>query len=87
MLREFNAPEFFDKVIFRTLISTLNSNGLAQVGEDGNIHFDHSLELAANEARYVLPPDVRQAIMHMTSVDVAQAVAVVDRQQQAKAKK
>ncbi len=76
MLREFNAPEFFDKVVFRTLISTLSSNGLANVGEDGKIYFDQSLEMAANDARYVLPPDVRQAIQHMTRSDAGKAKAL-----------
>lgn len=76
MLREFNAPEFFDKVVFRTLVSTLSSNGLATIGEDGMIYFDQSLEMAANDARYVLPPDVRQAIQHMTRSDTGKALAL-----------
>ena len=76
MLREFNAPEFFDKVVFRTLVSTLSSNGLATIGEDGMIYFDQSLEMAANDARYVLPPDVRQAIQHMTRSDTGKAQAL-----------
>ncbi|TFV92435.1 glycerol-3-phosphate 1-O-acyltransferase PlsB, partial [Oxalobacteraceae bacterium OM1] len=66
MLREFNAPEFFDKAIFRNFIATLQRVGYAQIGVDGSILFDERLPLTANEARFVLPPDVRVAILQMT---------------------
>lgn len=84
MLREFNAPEFFDKVIFRTLVATLSAHGLASLDEQGMLIFDNALELAAHEARYVLPPDVRQAIMHMTHSDAQRALDVVQAQVQNK---
>ncbi len=74
LLREFNAPEFFDKVIFRTFIATLRNQDQAQVGEDGKIYFDKRLGEAASEARFVLPPDVRQTILHMTRLDTGVAV-------------
>ena len=63
LLREFNAPEFFDKAIFRTFIDTLKKTGYASVHEDGAVHFDHRLDLAATDARALLPPDVRQAVL------------------------
>jgi glycerol-3-phosphate O-acyltransferase len=70
LLREFNAPEFFDKAIFRSFIDTLKQTGYAQVSEDGMIHYDAQLVVAANEARFVLPPDVRQTVLHMTRVGI-----------------
>jgi glycerol-3-phosphate O-acyltransferase len=66
MLREFNAPEFFDKAIFRTFIATLNRAGYARTGEDGKLSFDERLLTAASEARFILPPDVRQTVLQMT---------------------
>jgi len=63
LLREFNAPEFFDKAIFRTFIDTLKKTGYASVHEDGTLHFDQRLDLAAADARALLPPDVRQAVL------------------------
>lgn len=66
MLREFNAPEFFDKAIFRTFIATLNRAGYARTGEDGRLGFDERLLTAASEARFILPPDVRQTVLQMT---------------------
>jgi glycerol-3-phosphate O-acyltransferase len=65
LLREFNAPEFFDKAIFRTLIATLTKRGQARMDEAGKIHFDENLKEAAAQAPFVLPPDVRQTILSM----------------------
>lgn len=65
LLREFNAPEFFDKAIFRNFIDTLARSGRAELGEDGKLHFGDALRRMSGEARYVLPADVRQAILHM----------------------
>ncbi len=65
VLSEFNAPEFFDKAIFRTLIATLTQRQQIKVEADGNIHFDEALKEVANEAHYVLPPEVRQTILAM----------------------
>ena len=69
ILREFNAPEFFDKAIFRTLIATLTKRGHIRIGEEGNMHFDDELKLVAAKSLYVLPPDVRQTILYMAHQD------------------
>jgi glycerol-3-phosphate O-acyltransferase len=65
ILREFTAPEFFDKAIFRTLIATLGKGGQIIIGEDGKIRFDDALKAVADEAQFVLPPDVRQTILFL----------------------
>ncbi|QDZ29954.1 glycerol-3-phosphate 1-O-acyltransferase PlsB [Noviherbaspirillum sp. UKPF54] len=69
LLREFNAPEFFDKTIFRIFIDTLTRNGRAELRGDGRLHFGEALQKASGEARFVLPADVRQAILHMAHTD------------------
>ncbi|WP_084300107.1 glycerol-3-phosphate 1-O-acyltransferase PlsB [Chitinimonas koreensis] len=69
LLREFNAPEFFDRAIFRTFIATLKQNGLAAEDEAGKLTFDAKLRNAAAESRYVLSPDVRQSVLHLTRID------------------
>lgn len=69
LLREFNAPEFFDKVIFRTLIATLTKRGQIRIGDEGNMHFGDELKLLAAESDFVLPPDVRQTILYMAHQD------------------
>ncbi|WP_338845286.1 glycerol-3-phosphate 1-O-acyltransferase PlsB [Massilia sp. W12] len=81
MVREFNAPEFFDKVIFRSLIATLGAQGIASVNqEDGKLHFDQRLLDLSNDARHVLPADVRQAITHLAGADAQDALNVVRQQ-------
>ncbi|QDQ27121.1 glycerol-3-phosphate 1-O-acyltransferase PlsB [Chitinimonas arctica] len=78
LLREFNAPEFFDRAIFRTFIGTLKQAGLAVEDEAGKLAFNGPLRAAASESRYVLPPDVRQSVLHLTRLDratVEQALA------------
>ncbi|MES2900479.1 MAG: glycerol-3-phosphate 1-O-acyltransferase PlsB [Pseudomonadota bacterium] len=66
LLGEFNAPEFFDKVIFRTFIDSLKKTGHAELGENGSIVFDARLSTAALGARSVLPPEVRAAVLQGT---------------------
>jgi glycerol-3-phosphate O-acyltransferase len=79
LLREVSAPEFFDRAIFRTFIATLKQAGLA--GEDGNgkLTFNGQLRAAAAEARYVLPPDVRQSVLHLTKLDRAVVEQALER--------
>jgi glycerol-3-phosphate O-acyltransferase len=69
LLREFNAPEFFDRAIFRTFISTLKQAGLAGEDDAGKLTFNGAVRSAAAESRYVLPPDVRQSVLHLTRLD------------------
>ncbi|GAB3260530.1 glycerol-3-phosphate acyltransferase [Chitinimonas naiadis] len=69
LLREFSAPEFFDRAIFRTFISTLKLNGLAAEDDAGKLTFNGALRAAAAESRYVLSPDVRQSVLHLTRID------------------
>ncbi|MFC4160792.1 glycerol-3-phosphate 1-O-acyltransferase PlsB [Chitinimonas lacunae] len=78
LLREFNAPEFFDRAIFRTFIQTLKERGLASTDEQDRLVFDGKLRDASAEARFVLPPDVRQSVLHLTRLEpatMAQALA------------
>ncbi|MFA6441111.1 MAG: glycerol-3-phosphate 1-O-acyltransferase PlsB [Sterolibacterium sp.] len=76
LLREFNAPEFFDQAIFHAFIATLRSNGQVELREDGKLHFGERLEAEAGEARFILPPDVRQTIFSMTRLDAGRLAGV-----------
>lgn len=69
LLREFSAPEFFDRAIFRTFINTLKTRGLASLDAAGKLEFHSSLREAAAEAHYVLPADVRQSVLHLTRIE------------------
>ncbi|WP_269531794.1 glycerol-3-phosphate 1-O-acyltransferase PlsB [Chitinimonas sp. BJYL2] len=69
LLREFSAPEFFDRAIFRTFIGTLKQAGFASEDDAGKLVFNGALRAAAAESRYVLSPDVRQSVLHLTRLD------------------
>lgn len=66
LLSEFNAPEFFDRSIFHAFIATLGQCGLAEQAADGRLVFGAALEAAVADARFALPPDVRQTILQWT---------------------
>ncbi|MBV8466823.1 MAG: glycerol-3-phosphate 1-O-acyltransferase PlsB [Burkholderiales bacterium] len=71
LLREINAPEFFDRAIFRAFIGTLKREHLATSDANGKLAFDTALREAATQSRYVLPPEVRQSVLHLTRLDEA----------------
>ena len=65
-LFEFNAPEFFDKKLFRNFIETLRGESLLTLSDEGKLLFDQTLETLYTETRHVLSSEVRQAIRQVT---------------------
>ena len=61
-----NAPEFFDKNLFRHFITALQNNEVIGTGEDGMIHYDESLDVVAEDAKLVLSVEKQQAIEQVT---------------------
>ncbi len=66
MLHGLNAPEFFDKVLFRHFIGELQAN--AQIGMDGEgrLTFDDQLTALAEDSRILLPSEIRHSIKQVT---------------------
>ncbi len=62
-----NAPEFFDKSLFRNFIDTLRKHNIIREDEAGKIHFDDQLEDVSEDARLVLSAQLRQSIMQVTA--------------------
>jgi glycerol-3-phosphate O-acyltransferase len=63
ILHGLNAPEFFDKSLFRHFIQSLLDVGVVRRGEDGKLSYHEMLgELAEGAAKRVLPPDIRLSI-------------------------
>ncbi|MDG9668423.1 glycerol-3-phosphate 1-O-acyltransferase PlsB [Hahella sp. CR1] len=60
-----NAPEFFDKALFRNFINNLKSNEIIQVDEEGHIVYDEDLDNIAEDARLVLNAELRQSILQV----------------------
>lgn len=61
-----NAPEFFDKTLFRNFISNLQENGVISTDENGLITYGEGLEQVAEDSRLVLSVEKRQAIQQIT---------------------
>ncbi|HKK54955.1 glycerol-3-phosphate 1-O-acyltransferase PlsB [Marinobacter sp.] len=61
-----NAPEFFDKTLFRNFITSLQSNGVITRDEQGLLCYSDELDEVAEDARLVLSVEKRQAIQQVT---------------------
>jgi len=61
-----NAPEFFDKTLFRNFITSLQSNGVVAKDENGLLCYSDALDDVAEDARLVLSVEKRQAIQQVT---------------------
>ena len=64
-LHERGSPEFFDRGAFRAIIATLGELGWIR-NVDGRIVFEAALREAAEDADWLLSPDVRVAIAQVT---------------------
>jgi len=63
ILHGLNAPEFFDKTLFRHFIATLQAEGVVHRDEAGKLGYHAMLgELAEGAAKRVLPAEVRLSI-------------------------
>ncbi|RBP33894.1 glycerol-3-phosphate acyltransferase [Marinobacter pelagius] len=61
-----NAPEFFDKTLFRNFIANMQENGVITTDDNGLINYGAGLEEVADDARLVLSVEKRQAIQQVT---------------------
>ncbi|MFA9202858.1 MAG: hypothetical protein ACEQSD_02530, partial [Flavobacteriales bacterium] len=68
ILYEFNAPEFFDRTLFKSFVETLAKFDYLQLDEEQIIHFDHRLERMAEDSRLILNADTLNTLQHMTCV-------------------
>ena len=63
MLYRFNAPEFFDRSLFRAFIARLRSYGVITVDEQGYIGYEDALVRADADARAMLGERLRHDIL------------------------
>ncbi|HCW91870.1 MAG TPA: glycerol-3-phosphate 1-O-acyltransferase [Marinobacter sp.] len=61
-----NAPEFFDKTLFRNFITNLQTNGVVTTDDQGMLCYSATLDEVAEDARLVLSVEKRQAIQQVT---------------------
>ncbi|MCH2158719.1 MAG: glycerol-3-phosphate 1-O-acyltransferase PlsB [Oleiphilaceae bacterium] len=62
-----NAPEFFDKTLFRNFISILKEKGILEENETGKLNYSELINKAAEDSTFVLNGNLRQAILQVTS--------------------
>ena len=67
ILHGLNAPEFFDKSLFRHFIQTLINEGVVQTDTAGKLSYHEKLgSLAESAAKRVLPAEIRLSIRQVT---------------------
>lgn len=68
LVREFSAPEFFDKALFRGFLDTLKRLDYLFATPQGQLVFDDRLTRLAEQSLEVLPSGIRQAILQVTLI-------------------
>ncbi len=66
ILHGLNAPEFFDKSLFKNLIEELLERKVLTLDSDDNIEFGDRIENIANDAKILLNADLRRSILQVT---------------------
>jgi glycerol-3-phosphate O-acyltransferase len=66
LLQELNAPEFFDKQLFRGFIQKLRERKVVWADDAGKLDFDAELEGVARDAKVILSREIRHGILKLT---------------------
>jgi glycerol-3-phosphate O-acyltransferase len=66
LLDELNAPEFFDKALFRGFIQKLRERRVVWTDEAGKLDYDSALEDMVRDARVILSREMRHSILKIT---------------------
>ncbi len=75
LLHELNAPEFFDRSLFRGFIQKLRERRVIFPDADNKLDFDEGLDGLVREAKVILSRDIRHGILKLTTEQRAAAVA------------
>jgi glycerol-3-phosphate O-acyltransferase len=66
LLHELNAPEFFDRSLFRGFIQKLRERRVIWPDAAGKLDFDSGLEAVARDAKVILSREIRHGILKLT---------------------
>ena len=66
LLQELNAPEFFDKSLFRGFIQKLRERRVVWTDASGKLDFDAALEDVTRDAKVILSREIRHSILKLT---------------------
>lgn len=65
LLQEFEAPEFYDRELFKQFIQELRNQGVLSSNDDQRIVFDEQVERMSRDARLFLEKGVRHSIIQV----------------------
>lgn len=57
-----NAPEFFDKSLFRNFIALMRRHGVLEITQTNKLVFDDSIQKIADQAHFLLTTEIRHSI-------------------------
>ncbi len=66
LLQEFEAPEFYDRGLFKQFIQELRNRGVLHGNDDNRIVFDQRVERMSRDARLILEKGIRHGIIQAT---------------------
>lgn len=71
LLNGLDAPEFFDKALFKNFIMTLKQFNVLTLNEQGNLLFDERIPRVVEEAGSVMPADIWYNVIQVTKRSTA----------------
>jgi glycerol-3-phosphate O-acyltransferase len=73
LLSEFEAPEFYDRNLFRQFIDLLKQRGVLEINEDGKLAFDSGIQDVTEDAKTLLSKEIRHGIIRVAPQVLEQA--------------
>ncbi len=71
LLNGLDAPEFFDKALFKNFIQTMKDRKVLTLNAEGNLEFDERIPTIINQAGAVIPDEIWYNIYQVTKRSVA----------------
>ncbi len=65
LLNEFDAPEFYDRSLFRQFIDLLKDNGALSINGSGKLEFEDSITSITEDAKTLLSKEIRHGIIRV----------------------
>jgi glycerol-3-phosphate O-acyltransferase len=65
MLSEFDAPEFYDKNLFRQFIDLLKQSGVLVINAAGKLEFEDNIKDITEDAKTLLSKEIRHGIIRV----------------------
>ena len=74
MLHDLNAPDFYDRAIFRGFIAQLRNIGILSNNRENKLVFDKRIEQISTDAQFILGETIRSEIDRLTPLEAIPAL-------------